>query len=89
MDKCRIWCDDNLSDEYTNGIKTLIELAKHHLDNDNKTCCPCRHCHNVFMEHITVVEHHLWVKGFSWEYQSWIFYGELVIESGVDDLEDI
>ena len=29
MDKRWIWCDDKLSSEYTNGVKTFIELAKH------------------------------------------------------------
>ena len=70
MDKRWIWCNDKLSTEYTNGVKSFIELAKHHLDNDNKTRCPCQNCRNVYVQHITVVERHLMVKGFSRDYQN-------------------
>ena len=89
MDKRWIWCNDKLSTEYTNGVKSFIELAKHHLDNDNKTRCPCPHCRNVYVQHITVVERHLMVKGFSRDYQNWIFHGEPMTLSGDDDLENV
>ncbi|XP_022862577.1 uncharacterized protein LOC111382773 [Olea europaea var. sylvestris] len=85
MDKVRIWCQDKLSNEYTNGIKSFIELAKNHLGNDNQTRCPCRHCRIVYIQNIDVVERHLWVKGFSQNYQNWIFHREPMIVSTVDN----
>lgn len=85
MNKSWIWCQDKLSDEYTNGVESFIEPAKNHLDNDNKTCCSCRHCRNVYVQKIDVVERHLWLKGFSWDYQNWIFHGEPLIVNNVDD----
>ena len=86
MDKSWIWCKDKLSDEYTRGVKSFIELAKHHLNKDNKTRCPCQHCLNVYFEDINVVERHLWVKRFAMNYQNQIFHGEPI--NAIDDCEN-
>ncbi|XP_060673886.1 uncharacterized protein LOC132804022 [Ziziphus jujuba] len=84
MEKKWIWCHDKLSDEYTNGVKSFIELAKHHLDEDNRTRCPCRYCRNVYFQDISVVERHLWVKGFSPDYHNWIYHGEALNFQGIE-----
>ncbi|XP_060674878.1 uncharacterized protein LOC132804486 [Ziziphus jujuba] len=84
MEKKWIWCHDKLSDEYTNGVKSFIELAKHHLDEDNRTRCPCRYCRNVYFQDISVVGRHLWVKGFSPDYHNWIYHGEALNFQGIE-----
>lgn len=84
-----ILCEDRLSDEYVRGVESFIELAKHHLNKDNKTRCPCQLCLNKDFHDIKVVERHLWVKGFSKEYQNWIFHGEPVTTRGIDNAEEV
>nr|XP_048322914.1 uncharacterized protein LOC125420365 [Ziziphus jujuba var. spinosa] len=84
MEKKWIWCHDKLLDEYTNGVKSFIELAKHHLDEDNRTRCPWRYCRNVYFQDISVVERHLWVKGFSPDYHNWIYHGEALNFQGIE-----
>ncbi|XP_060673894.1 uncharacterized protein LOC132804030 [Ziziphus jujuba] len=84
MEKKWIWCHDKLSGEYTNGVKSFIELAKHHLDEDNRTRCPCRYCRNVYFQDISVVKRHLWVKGFSPDYHNWIYHGEALNFQGIE-----
>ncbi|XP_062076859.1 uncharacterized protein LOC133781794 [Humulus lupulus] len=89
MDKNWIWSNDKLSMEYTNGVSNFITLARGHLNDENKTRCPCTQCVNFYYYELETVERHLWVNGFSKSYTNWVFHGEDKTSSSfnVDELE--
>ncbi|XP_060974565.1 uncharacterized protein LOC133039673 [Cannabis sativa] len=62
MDKSWIWSNNKLSEEYTNGVSTFINLARSHLNDENKTPCPCTDCVNFYYHELETVERHLWVN---------------------------
>ena len=69
---------DRLSDEYATGVKTFLQVAKNHVDQNGKTRCPCKHCQNAFWKSIYDIETHLYKYGIATTYQRWIFHGEKV-----------
>ena len=89
MDKNWIRSNDKLSIEYTNGVSSFITLARGHLNDENKTRCPCTQCVNFYYYELETVERHLWVNGFSKSYTNWVFHGEDKTSSSfnVDELE--
>ena len=76
MDKGWIRLPNRLSQDYVEGVKSFIEVAKEHLRWDNKTRCPCRDCQNARFNDLLIIESHLIRFGFSRSYQRWIFHGE-------------
>ena len=76
MDKGWIRLPNRLSQDYVEGVKSFIEVAKEHLRWDNKTRCPCRDCQNARFNDLLTIESHLIRFGFSRSYQRWIFHGE-------------
>ncbi|XP_062080223.1 uncharacterized protein LOC133784977 [Humulus lupulus] len=89
MDKDWIWSNNKLSMEYTNGVSNFITLACGHLNDENKTRCPCTQCVNFYYYELETIERHLWVNGFSKSYTNWVFHGEDKTSSSfnVDELE--
>ncbi|KAF4346801.1 hypothetical protein G4B88_007830 [Cannabis sativa] len=89
MDKSWIWSNNKLSEEYTNGVSTFINLARSRLNDENKTPCPCTDCVNFYYHELETVERHLWVNGFSKSYTNWVYHGEDETASSfnIDDLE--
>ena len=78
MDKSWMNLCDRLSDEYATGVKTFLQVAKNHVDQNGKTRCPCKHCQNAFWKSIYDIETHLYKYGIATTYQRWIFHGEKV-----------
>ena len=76
MDKSWIRCNDRLSREYTEGVENFIAIARNHLNERNKTLCPCISCVNFFEQDLTTIQNHLWYKGFSRHYVVWKYHGE-------------
>ena len=71
-----MWLPNRLSGDYVEGVKSFIQVAKEHLQWDNKTRCPCRDCQNARFNDLLTIERHLIRFGFSRSYQKWIFHGE-------------
>ena len=76
MDKSWIYHEDRLTKEYVKGIKKFVEMAKNHLNDDNKIRCPCTNCLNLCFEDLQTVERHIFEKGFYQLYKKWIYHGE-------------
>ena len=73
MDKSWMNLRDRLSDKYATSVKTFLQVAKNHVDQNGKTRCPCKHCQNAFWKSIYDIETHLYRYGIATTYQRWIF----------------
>ena len=69
MYKSWIRLPNRLSQNYVEGVKSFIEVAKEHLRWDNKTRCPCRACQNARFNDLLTIERHLIRFGFLRSYQ--------------------
>ncbi|KAF4391832.1 hypothetical protein G4B88_011475 [Cannabis sativa] len=89
MDKSWIWSNNKSSEEYTNRVSTFINLSRSHLNDENKTPCPCTDCGNFYSHELETVERHLSVNSFSKSYTNWVYHGEDETASSfnIDDLE--
>ncbi|XP_035547412.1 uncharacterized protein LOC108987287 [Juglans regia] len=77
MDKAWMHIEDRLrSNEYANGVKQFIDMAKAHAPGRECIRCPCRRCRNRSFHHIAMVEDHLFIVGIDTSYTEWIFHGE-------------
>ena len=76
MDRQWIRNRDRLSSEYRRGIKSFIDIACHHVNENNQIPCPCRVCHNTFFHLVEDVHLHLLNSGMDMNYDRWIYHGE-------------
>ena len=78
MDRSWINLKDRASSEYFDGVANFIEIATNHLDEEERTRCPCSNCLNVNWNRLDVIERHLYKYGMSPTYKRWIFHGDTV-----------
>ncbi|KAJ9684632.1 hypothetical protein PVL29_016883 [Vitis rotundifolia] len=78
MDKSWMNLQNRLSNEYANGVKTFLQVAKNQVNQNGKIHCPCKHCQNAFWKSIYDIETYLYKCGIFTTYQRWIFHGEKV-----------
>ncbi|KAK9193548.1 hypothetical protein WN944_004245 [Citrus x changshan-huyou] len=76
MDKSWMRISNRLCKEYVDGVKAFVNLAENHLNEEGKTRCPRRNCHNMELKSLDDVERHLYRHGMSFSYQRWVFHGE-------------
>ena len=86
---------NRLCQEYADGVKEFLDLARNHLNKDGNTRCPCRNCQNMDWKSLDDVERHLYKNGMSYSYQKWVFHGEEIdfssyipTQSSVNDNEN-
>ncbi|VVA32238.1 PREDICTED: transposase [Prunus dulcis] len=58
------------------GIASFMRVAIQHVNEKNKTRCPCRKCLNTRWHTLQTVHAHLWEYGMSVVYHTWIYHGE-------------
>ncbi|XP_042973064.1 uncharacterized protein LOC122304867 [Carya illinoinensis] len=94
MDRAWMHIEDRMrSNEYAEGVKKFIDMAKAHAPRRDCIRCPCRRCRNRSFHPISMVEDHLFIVGIDTSYTEWIFHGEektvqyttLSDEEGIDD----
>ncbi|KAK0572225.1 hypothetical protein LWI29_028116 [Acer saccharum] len=78
MDKSWMKLSNRFCKAYMDGVSLFIDVAKHHLNEDGKTRCPCRNCLNVEYKKIDDVIADLYKYGISQSYQRWMYHGEVV-----------
>ena len=78
MDRSWINLKDRASSEYFDGVANFIEIATNHLDEEERTRCPCSNCLNVNWNRLDVIERHLYKYSMSPTYKRWIFHGDTV-----------
>ena len=76
MDKSWINLRNHLSDEYFNGARAFIEIAKNYPNEEGLIWCPCRKCCNGLWQRIGVVEAHIIDIGFNPIYKTWRYHGK-------------
>lgn len=69
---------NKLSQEYKDDIQSFIDVAKHHLDTNNETLCPCIQCQNYESHSLSVIKYHLIKNGMAVTYEKWTEHGEAV-----------
>ncbi|XP_042974567.1 uncharacterized protein LOC122306194 [Carya illinoinensis] len=94
MDRAWMHIEDRMrSNEYAEGVKKFIDMAKAHALGRDCIRCPCRRCRNRSFHPISMVEDHLFIVGIDTSYTEWIFHGEEETlqyttssdEEGIDD----
>ena len=80
IDKSWTTCRHRNSDEFWNGLKAFIEIAKRHVNSDGIVRFPCRRCLNFRPD---VVEAHIHSYGFQAAYKKWVYHGEIDTPSPV------
>ncbi|KAB2617608.1 hypothetical protein D8674_013477 [Pyrus ussuriensis x Pyrus communis] len=78
MDKQWICNRNLLSLEYREGVKSFIDIARHHVNQNNQISCPCKICHNRFFHSVEDVHLHLLNSGIDMNYDAWIYHGERI-----------
>ena len=82
MDKSWILIKNRIfSKEYRDGVDHFIAKASFHLNEENKTRCPCVKCLNYQFHDLVTVKRHILEYGFSGHYINWNFHGEEDINS--------
>nr|KAJ0207053.1 hypothetical protein LSAT_V11C500252530 [Lactuca sativa] len=86
IDKSCITLQNRRCPEFIKGLNSFIEIAKNHVDDEGKTCCPCIDCVNMFRHIVTTVYAHIHDRGFEDSYLIWIHHGEEYPPSHLDNL---
>ncbi|KAI3669540.1 hypothetical protein L6452_40778 [Arctium lappa] len=50
---------NRISHEYTLGLNNFLATARHHLDSDGRTLCPCNRCENTWLQRIPTIRAHI------------------------------
>ncbi|KAL6213908.1 hypothetical protein ACLB2K_013347 [Fragaria x ananassa] len=81
---------DKFSTEYKEGVRSFMEVAKHHVNERNETICPCKDCLNKRWQPLHVTRVHLLHRGMSIAYLKWTDHGEQgdTVTSEVDEQVD-
>ena len=74
--------------KFTQGLQTFINVAKEHLNHENKTRCPCLKCQNGEYFTLKEIHSHIMVNGFARHYTIWTEHGEDVNDVVNDQIED-
>ncbi|KAJ9544702.1 hypothetical protein OSB04_024409 [Centaurea solstitialis] len=83
IDKSWTTCRRRNSDEFWNGLKAFIEIAKRHVNSDGVVRCLCRRCLNFQRHTPNIVEAHIHSYGFQTAYTKWVYHGEVDTPSPV------
>ena len=78
MDKSWMKLKDRVSDEYRVGVNAFIEFATASVGSNGKIRCPCANCMNISYLDINVVKYHIFLRGMSSTYTTWLHHGETV-----------
>ncbi|XP_062026479.1 uncharacterized protein LOC133742816 [Rosa rugosa] len=88
MNREWIHSKNKLSQEYKDGIQSFIDIAKHHLDANNETLCPCVKCQNYEPHSLSVIRYHLAKNGMAVTYETWTEHGETKVPQMDVDQEE-
>ncbi|XP_052621679.1 uncharacterized protein LOC128127271 [Lactuca sativa] len=72
--------ENRTSIEYVNGVKEFLNVARHTLNSNGLTPCPCSNCLNSRLQNISVITSHLISVGIDKSYTRWVHHGEDEIE---------
>ncbi|KAI3746568.1 hypothetical protein L6452_09002 [Arctium lappa] len=76
---------NHVSQEYTLGLNNFLATARHHLDSDGRTLCPCNRCENTWLQRFPTIRAHILRYGMLATYQRWIHHGESLTDEEEDD----
>ena len=89
MDKSWMKLKDRVSDEYRVGVNAFIEFATASVGSNGKIRCPCANCMNISYLDINVVKYHIFLRGMSSTYTTWLHHGETVATSSSNIETDV
>ncbi|KAF7113327.1 hypothetical protein RHSIM_RhsimUnG0137300 [Rhododendron simsii] len=78
MDKDWMAIKNRWSEQYKQGVESLIEFAMANSGAQDKIRCPCIDCLNSKTLSSNVVRIHLILKGIDSSYKTWVYHGEPV-----------
>ena len=76
IDKSWINLRNRLSNQYFDGCRVFIDIAKNYTNEEGLVRCPCRKCVNGLWQPIRIVEAHIIDRGFNPLYKIWRYHGE-------------
>ena len=95
MDRRWIQTSASFTRPYLAGIKEFLRFVMERSTADSLVLCPCTHCLNQKLVHISDLKRHLMLNKFSSTYLLWTHHGEpedaMIIvndQNGVDDDDD-
>lgn len=88
MDRSWMFLRHRFQPKFTQGLQTFINVAKEHLNHENKTRCPCLKCQNGEYFTLKEIHSHIMVNGFARHYTIWTEHGEDVNDVVNDQIED-
>ena len=82
----RSWINSRLFGKpHLDGVSEFMKLVSENFGADEQIFCPCRRCLNRISGHKGLVEDHLYIYGMASTYTRWIYHGEPMEDTMIEN----